>query len=103
MLEKVVVPIQRAWRAYRASQELPNKCKALLEGKKENWKQSATLPVTPPPPTSFLVALRTLMRCTDPPLEMAGRHIPPVFFRVGRKLPLPHYADQQSCTHSDDS
>lgn len=43
MLEKVVVPIQRAWRAYRASQELPNKCKALLEGKKENWKQSATL------------------------------------------------------------
>lgn len=42
MLEKVVVPIQRAWRAYRASQELPNKCKALLEGKKENWKQSAT-------------------------------------------------------------
>ena len=33
MLEKVVIPIQRGWRAYRASQELPNKCKvrALLQ------------------------------------------------------------------------
>eukprot|EP00039_Didymoeca_costata_P012699 m.184053 g.184053 ORF g.184053 m.184053 type:complete len:928 (+) comp15556_c0_seq2:1512-4295(+) len=38
MLEKIVVPIQRAWRGHKAHQEIPDKAKALFHGKKEGWK-----------------------------------------------------------------
>merc|ERR1712086_189972 len=43
MLEKIVVPIQRAWRQYRARKEVPNAVEELLGGKKEGWKSSMTL------------------------------------------------------------
>ena len=43
MLDKAVIPIQRAWRAYKARQEVPDRAKELLAGKKKGFNPKRML------------------------------------------------------------